>query len=122
MTEACPRGATHLDASSTRPQVHVRRGHRLRTSPRSRAPHRSWCAPRSQRRAPALEMAESTTDSCSRSRSTQGATWAMMTTMGGAGRHQQRTHAVVGRVYHGAEGGVVAGLAFIFADMGWSRL
>jgi hypothetical protein len=25
-------------------------------------------------------------------------------------------------VYHGAEGGLVAGLAFILADMGWSRL
>jgi hypothetical protein len=26
------------------------------------------------------------------------------------------------RVYHGADGGLIAGLAFILADMGWSRL
>src|SRR3954452_1523487 len=31
-------------------------------------------------------------------------------------------HALVRRIYHGAEGGLVAGLAFILADMGWSRL
>jgi len=38
-------------------------------------------------------------------------------------RHDDRwVHAVVRRIYHGAEGGLVAGLAFILADMGWSRL
>jgi hypothetical protein len=26
------------------------------------------------------------------------------------------------RIYHGADGGLIAGLAFILADMGWSRL
>jgi hypothetical protein len=31
-------------------------------------------------------------------------------------------HRVFRRIYHGAEGGLVAGLAFILADMGWSRL
>jgi len=31
-------------------------------------------------------------------------------------------HRVVRRIYHGAEGGLIAGLGFILADMGWSRL
>jgi hypothetical protein len=31
-------------------------------------------------------------------------------------------HTVFRRIYHGAEGGLIAGLAFILADMGWSRL
>jgi hypothetical protein len=31
-------------------------------------------------------------------------------------------HRVFRRIYHGAEGGLIAGLAFILADMGWSRL
>jgi hypothetical protein len=31
-------------------------------------------------------------------------------------------HRVVQRLYHGAEGGLIAGLGFILADMGWSRL
>jgi hypothetical protein len=31
-------------------------------------------------------------------------------------------HAALRRAYHGAEGGLIAGLAFILADMGWSRL
>lgn len=33
-----------------------------------------------------------------------------------------RLHAALRRAYHGAEGGLIAGLAFILADMGWSRL
>ena len=37
-------------------------------------------------------------------------------------RDDRWVHAVVRRIYHGAEGGLVAGLAFILADMGWSRL
>lgn len=37
-------------------------------------------------------------------------------------RDEPAVHALFRRVYHGAEGGVVAGLAFILADMGWSRL
>jgi hypothetical protein len=32
------------------------------------------------------------------------------------------SHRVVRRLYHGAEGGLIAGLGFILADMGWSRL
>ncbi len=31
-------------------------------------------------------------------------------------------HRVFRRIYHGADGGLIAGLAFILADMGWSRL
>jgi hypothetical protein len=43
-----------------------------------------------------------------------------MTTVGA--REEPAVHGVFRRVYHGAEGGLVAGLAFILADMGWSRL
>src|SRR5205085_8019562 len=39
-----------------------------------------------------------------------------------AWREEPAAHRVFRRVYHGAEGGVVAGLAFILADMGWSKL
>jgi hypothetical protein len=35
---------------------------------------------------------------------------------------ESAAHRVFRRIYHGAEGGLVAGLAFILADMGWSRL
>ena len=35
---------------------------------------------------------------------------------------EPRVHSAFRRVYHGAEGGLIAGLAFILADMGWSRL
>ena len=31
-------------------------------------------------------------------------------------------HRMFRRIYHGADGGLIAGLAFILADMGWSRL
>jgi hypothetical protein len=41
---------------------------------------------------------------------------------GPVGREEPAVHRVFRRVYHGAEGGLVAGLAFILADMGWSRL
>ena len=37
-------------------------------------------------------------------------------------REEPAVHRVFRRVCHGAEGGLVAGLAFILADMGWSRL
>jgi hypothetical protein len=40
-----------------------------------------------------------------------------------AGMHDEpNPGALVRRIYHGAEGGLVAGLGFILADMGWSRL
>jgi hypothetical protein len=41
---------------------------------------------------------------------------------GAASTDEPAVHRVFRRIYHGAEGGLVAGLAFILADMGWSRL
>ena len=39
-----------------------------------------------------------------------------------ASQTEPMSHVAFRRVYRGAEGGLIAGLAFILADMGWSRL